>query len=178
MDSNLAISYSTWPLYYDEWHLQQVHCWKRPHSSIDNQDTRSREISLTLIILVDMNSQQEGFHIDVGCYSPPTATDAAIIGANGLDPLWVQPSSNHYDGTSFDLPLGLETITSPKVALSSSWHYLSWLIVVGIILADSFWHNNKWVLKSSVTVISAQHKVKKFRSEAIRVICLWIYNET
>ena len=69
-----------------------------------------------------MNSQQEGFHIDVGCYSPPTATDAAIIGANGaqptggyqsLDPLWVQPSSNHYDGTSFDLPLGLETITSP-----------------------------------------------------------------
>ena len=81
-----------------------------------------------------MNSQQEGFHIDVGCYSPPTATDAAIIGANGaqptggyqsLDPLWVQPSSNHYDGTSFDLPLGLETITSPKVALSSSWHYLS-----------------------------------------------------
>ena len=98
---------------------------KRPHSSIDNQDTRSREISLTFIILVDMNSQQEGFHIDVGCYSPPTATDAAIIGANGLDPLWVQPSSNHYDGTSFDLPLGLETITSPKVALSSSWHYLS-----------------------------------------------------
>ena len=69
-----------------------------------------------------MNSQQEGFHIDVGCYSPPTATDAAIIGANGaqptggyqsLDPLWVQPSSNHYDGTSFDLPLGLETIMSP-----------------------------------------------------------------
>ena len=69
-----------------------------------------------------MNSQQEDFHIDVGCYSPPTATDATITGANGaqptggyqsLDPLWVQPSSNHYDGTSFDLPLGLETITSP-----------------------------------------------------------------
>ena len=107
---------------------------QRPHSSIDNQDTRSREISLTFIILVNMNSQQEGFHIDVGCYSPPTATDAAIISADGvqptggypsLDPLWVQPSSNHYDGTSFDLPLGLETITSPKVALSSSWHYLS-----------------------------------------------------
>ena len=69
-----------------------------------------------------MNGQQEDFHIDVGCYSPPTTTNATIIGANGaqptgghqsLDPLWVQPSSNHYDGASFDLPLGLEIITSP-----------------------------------------------------------------
>ena len=69
-----------------------------------------------------MSDQQEDFHIDVGCYSPPTSTIATIIGANGaqptgghqnLDPQWVQPSSNHHDGASFDLPLGLETITSP-----------------------------------------------------------------
>ena len=67
---------------------------QRPHSSIDNQDTRSREISLTFIILVNMNSQQEGFHIDVGCYSPPTTTDATITGANGAQAL-IHCGSNH-----------------------------------------------------------------------------------
>mgnify|MGYP001179193089 FL=1 len=71
-----------------------------------------------------MTSQQEDFHIDVGCYSPPTATDATIIGTNGaqptgeyagLDPLWVQPSGNHYNGTSFDAPLGLDTIPTQTI---------------------------------------------------------------
>ena len=77
-----------------------MHYWKRLHSSIDNQDNRSPEISLTLINLVDMNGQQEEFHIDVGCYSPPTTNDAAIMSADGvqttgghpsLEPMWVQP---------------------------------------------------------------------------------------
>ena len=45
-----------------------------------------------------MTSEQEDLHIDVGGYSPLTATDATIIGTNGaqptgeyagLDPLWV-----------------------------------------------------------------------------------------
>ena len=67
-----------------------------------------------------MTSQQEDLH----CYSPPTATDATIIGTNGaqptgeyagLDPLWVQPSGNHYNGTSFDLPLGLDTIPTQTI---------------------------------------------------------------
>ena len=31
-----------------------------------------------------MTGQQEEFHIDVGCYSPPTTDDAAIIGADGV----------------------------------------------------------------------------------------------
>ena len=73
---------------------------------------------------VNMTSQQEDLHIDVGCYSPPTATDATIIGTNGaqpkgeyagLDPLWVQPSGNHCNGTSFDAPLGLDTIPTQTI---------------------------------------------------------------
>ena len=48
-----------------------------------------------------MTSEQEDLQIDVGCYSPLTATDATIIGTNGaqpkgayagLDPIWVRPS--------------------------------------------------------------------------------------
>ena len=71
-----------------------------------------------------MTSQQEDLHIDVGCYSPLTATDATIIGTNGaqptgeyagLDPLWVQPSGNHCNGTSFDAPLGLDTIPTQTI---------------------------------------------------------------
>ena len=77
-----------------------------------------------------MNSQQEGFHIDVGCYSPPTATDVTITGANGaqptggyqsLDPLWIQPSSDHYNGTSFDLQVSSHPTKTR--ALAGTQHY-------------------------------------------------------
>ena len=94
---DLATSYNTWPLYYDEWHLQRVHCCK---TSLKHRRSR-HSVTFNLInfhCLVNMTSQQEDLHIDVGCYSPPTATDATIIGTNGaqptgeyagLDPLWV-----------------------------------------------------------------------------------------
>ena len=69
-----------------------------------------------------MNSQQEDFHINVECYPPSATNNAAIISADGvqtngghpsLDPMWVQPSSDPCPVTSFDLPLGLQTIMSP-----------------------------------------------------------------
>ena len=71
-----------------------------------------------------MTSEQETFHIDVGCYSPPPTTDATIIGTNGaqpqgaypgLDPLWVQPTGHRCNGTSFNVPLGLNTIPTQTI---------------------------------------------------------------
>ena len=71
-----------------------------------------------------MTSEQETFHVDVGCYSPPPTTDATIIGTNGaqpkgayagLDPIWVQPTGHRCNGTSFNVPLGLNTIPTQTI---------------------------------------------------------------
>ena len=71
-----------------------------------------------------MTSDQDTLHIDVGCYSPPPTTDATIIGTNGaqpqgayagLDPLWVQPTGHRCNGTSFNVPLGLNTIPTQTI---------------------------------------------------------------
>ena len=69
-----------------------------------------------------MNNQQDDFHISAEFNPTPTTNNAVITSTDGvqttgghpsLDPMWVQPSSDHCPGTSFDLPLGLQTITSP-----------------------------------------------------------------
>ena len=69
-----------------------------------------------------MNNQQDDFHISAEFNPTPTTNNAVITSTYGvqttgghpsLDPMWVQPSSDPCPVTSFDLPLGLQTIMSP-----------------------------------------------------------------
>ena len=99
-----------------------------------------------------MTSEQETFHVDVGCYSPPPTTDATIIGTNGaqpqgayagLDPLWVQPTGHRCNGTSFNVPLGLNTIPTQIELVSKELNHFG-------VIADLFrqigGHSSRFVL--------------------------------